>query len=262
NPLQIKGFTIFHEDQIIPYQLKATECEDCELKDSNFYKDGYGDFVFLFEITFKPGLNTINHSFNFPKDGGIDIYANYNYMLTHGENWGDGNIKHMTINIDMGPNQYFFISDIFGKTADWSIIGTGKLTNESSSYFTEFPYKFIRILSGKLQITTSNFKADSNLDFGMFSQYFFTSSIGGYYREEALLFYKDYYGDEEFTKNELRILRNTIYAQHGYVFKSADLKKHFKQFAWYMPNPNLKMEDIILTKTEEIIVNKLLELEK
>jgi len=36
---------------------------------------------------------------------------------------------------------------------------------------------------------------------------------------------------------ELRILRNTIFAHHGYVFKSGDLTKHFEGFAWYQPSP-------------------------
>lgn len=33
----------------------------------------------------------------------------------------------------------------------------------------------------------------------------------------------------------LRILRNSIYARHGYKFKSADLHKYFSQFSWYHP---------------------------
>lgn len=33
----------------------------------------------------------------------------------------------------------------------------------------------------------------------------------------------------------LRILRNSIYARHGYKFKSADLQRYFGQFSWYHP---------------------------
>lgn len=35
--------------------------------------------------------------------------------------------------------------------------------------------------------------------------------------------------------NELRVLRNAIFAMHGYRFKSADLQQYFGQFDWYMP---------------------------
>ena len=37
------------------------------------------------------------------------------------------------------------------------------------------------------------------------------------------------------SSSELRILRNMIYAQHGYIFKSEDLKVYFSQFSWYKP---------------------------
>lgn len=37
------------------------------------------------------------------------------------------------------------------------------------------------------------------------------------------------------SKAQLRILRNEIYARHGYIFKSADLKSHFSKFSWYKP---------------------------
>jgi len=37
----------------------------------------------------------------------------------------------------------------------------------------------------------------------------------------------------EFSNNDLRILRNTIYAMHGYIFKSRDLQEHFQKFSWY-----------------------------
>lgn len=37
------------------------------------------------------------------------------------------------------------------------------------------------------------------------------------------------------SKEELRIMRNYIFARHGYIFKSKDLKKYFKQFDWYSP---------------------------
>jgi hypothetical protein len=36
-------------------------------------------------------------------------------------------------------------------------------------------------------------------------------------------------------KKELWLLRNTIYAQYGYKFKSDVLSKHFSQFDWYKP---------------------------
>lgn len=37
------------------------------------------------------------------------------------------------------------------------------------------------------------------------------------------------------TPGDLRILRNAIYAKHGYKFKSADLQEYFGRFDWYTP---------------------------
>ena len=35
--------------------------------------------------------------------------------------------------------------------------------------------------------------------------------------------------------SQLRIMRNYIYARHGYSFKSADLQRYFAQYPWYTP---------------------------
>jgi len=37
------------------------------------------------------------------------------------------------------------------------------------------------------------------------------------------------------SKEELRVLRNSIYAKHGMIFQSNDLTNHFRQFSWYNP---------------------------
>ena len=42
----------------------------------------------------------------------------------------------------------------------------------------------------------------------------------------------DLYGK---TKKELEIMRNSIYARHGYKFKRKDLTAYFSQFSWYIP---------------------------
>ena len=252
NPSQIEDFTIVQDGKVIPYKLKATLCEECELKDPNdpeLIENGYGDVIFLFEITFKPGKNTIHHSFNFPSFGDMDVNINYNHSMTDGRKWAGGKIKDLTVNIDMGPNEYFFVNNSFEEAADWSIIGTGKISEAVVDYFGESPIKFIRTLSGKVQIKTSNFQSTDNLYFGKIQRVFFTSNLTDF-------FYMEH------TKSELRIIRNTIYAQHGYIFNSADLQKHFNQFDWYMPNPNVKMEDIKLTKKEQEILSDLLEQEK
>lgn len=40
---------------------------------------------------------------------------------------------------------------------------------------------------------------------------------------------------ENLRNEELRIMRNEIYARHGYSFKLADMREHFEKLDWYMP---------------------------
>jgi hypothetical protein len=43
---------------------------------------------------------------------------------------------------------------------------------------------------------------------------------------------------------DLRVLRNEIYARHGRIFKDADLQKYFEAQAWYKPNPDFKDDQL------------------
>jgi hypothetical protein len=47
---------------------------------------------------------------------------------------------------------------------------------------------------------------------------------------------------------DLRVLRNEIYARRGRVFKDAQLQKYFSAQSWYKPNPEFK--DDMLTEIE------------
>lgn len=69
---------------------------------------------------------------------------------------------------------------------------------------------------------------------------------------------------------DLRSLRNEIYARHGRIFKDAKLQKTFAEMPWYKPDPNFK--DAMLSEiesknlasikqAEEMAVSKLVEIE-
>jgi len=47
---------------------------------------------------------------------------------------------------------------------------------------------------------------------------------------------------------DLRVLRNEIFARHGRIFKNAELQKTFVAMDWYRPNPDFK--DEMLSETE------------
>lgn len=58
-------------------------------------------------------------------------------------------------------------------------------------------------------------------------------------------------------KKELRLMRNTIYARHGYTFQSPDLQEYFAQFDWYVPTTNVVPEyDMSETELKNIALIK------
>jgi hypothetical protein len=43
---------------------------------------------------------------------------------------------------------------------------------------------------------------------------------------------------------DLRVLRNEVYARHGRIFKDPELQKYFLAQSWYKPNPDFKDEQL------------------
>ena len=50
----------------------------------------------------------------------------------------------------------------------------------------------------------------------------------------------------ELSEYELKIMRNEIYARHGYIFNSEDMKRYFSQQSWYRP----VSKNVTLSNTE------------
>lgn len=89
-----------------------------------------------------------------------------------------------------------------------------------------------------------------------------------YYEKEKLIIYNgeisffdiiNEYNLLYMTKEELRILRNTIFAKYGYIFQSNDLAEHFNKFSWYDPQYNNVEEK--LTKKDIYLINIIREIE-
>ncbi|MGI8556293.1 MAG: YARHG domain-containing protein [Pyrinomonadaceae bacterium] len=59
---------------------------------------------------------------------------------------------------------------------------------------------------------------------------------------------------------DLRLLRNEVYARHGRVFKDVKLQKSFTEMGWYKPNPDFK--DDMLTDIEKANLKIIADAEK
>jgi len=60
------------------------------------------------------------------------------------------------------------------------------------------------------------------------------SDLPGRYPEASMKYLK-YIDVKGKSAWELKIMRNEIFARHGYIFKTSNMKKHFSQQAWYKP---------------------------
>lgn len=58
---------------------------------------------------------------------------------------------------------------------------------------------------------------------------------------------------------KLKLMRNEIYARHGYIFKDSELQKYFSQKIWYRPDSDFESEN--LNNYEVLFVNYLKKLE-
>lgn len=65
---------------------------------------------------------------------------------------------------------------------------------------------------------------------------------------------------EHFTRKELRLMRNEIYARHGMRFRSADLQKHFEAKVWYTPTTDDVSKQ--LSEIERINIEMIRQIEK
>ncbi|MDD4821688.1 MAG: DUF4424 family protein [Bacteroidales bacterium] len=169
NTNQITDFKILSNGQTLPFKVKAAESENGELKEPNeihFTQLKQGVFVYLFELSFKPGVNKIHHSYSFPASSNVLFSQFYNYILTTGAKWSGGKINNLTILFDMGDKSSFYVNDVFGKDASWSIIGSGEVTKESFRNY-ETDAKIVKVNSGKLQIKVSDLQPKRNIEFGV-----------------------------------------------------------------------------------------------
>lgn len=63
----------------------------------------------------------------------------------------------------------------------------------------------------------------------------------------------------DMSRRDLRILRNTIYARHGYTFKSALLRQYFEGTDWYKADPEYSVKRLTSTDQRNVKMVKSVE---
>jgi hypothetical protein len=219
------------------------------------------DFIYYFKVRFKKGLNIIRHSYSY--DGGMvsDRIAPgpfYKYRLTTGKTWANKKIDSFELYLNLGNDKYFKVPSGFkdGSLADWKIVGTGKL----GKIDPKSPEMInVKINSGFLYYRANDFIPDIDLSIDVLNPVYELHELGYLYNPE---YFNDSTRFSVLSNADLRILRNSIYALHGYKFQSQDLLDYFSKYDWYIPDPNLDENDIRFTEEQKALLDIIVEEEK
>ncbi|MEG0577890.1 MAG: YARHG domain-containing protein [Romboutsia sp.] len=65
-----------------------------------------------------------------------------------------------------------------------------------------------------------------------------------------------------YSKNDLAIIRNEIFARYGYIFKTKEYRDFFNTTTWYKPNPNCKGDESELNPIEKANIKLIKTIEK
>ncbi|HEX2900990.1 MAG TPA: YARHG domain-containing protein [Bacteroidia bacterium] len=255
---QIRGFSAVVNGQSLPFKIARMEDTGFQYMGGEELS-GY-DFVYYFDVKFKPGLNVIRHRYEFRGGGSVELEYDFGYRLTTGNTWANGEIGDFTLEIDMGERALFTLPWSFGTNdapAQWKLLGEGKMGKAADSIF-ESLFRSVYLRSGAVQLKALHFHPERDLGingFNLINQAYVWGrpdlSTEVYEWLPCVLF-AGYDGEclGDATDLQLRLMRNFLFAKYGLPFKSKDLTDYFGQFIWYDPIEGLTAEGIRLEDWE------------
>ncbi len=256
----INEFMVMVNGQLLPFEVARFDS-------TGFNSEMIGaqsgrDYVYYFNVHFEPGKNIIRHHYIFK--GFYSIYEeDFKYRLTTGKMWSKDAIGDFELIIE-SPETYMRIPESFyadKRPALWQILGIGNLAAEEDAGWGN---TYIR--SGLLRFQTINFAPDFDLTINIPSPHTIVGEFPKFNPGLELPFLMDllYNTDSEYkidfteySDNIIQILINYLYVKHGLLIKNEESSAVFKNFVWYLPDPNLKADQIILSEQEQRILNAL-----
>ena len=281
NECPVRGFKTMVDGRIIPWNLLVREssCDTCKLFEPDKFDydemPHFGpDFVFLATIRFRPGITVVTHSYQYAASVSVDDLEKYFYRLTTGAGWAKGTIGNIEIDIDMGDNCVFWISDI-GPSFEWTVIGSGTIPMDTIfTMYDKTPARLVSIQQGFVRLKAKELHPTDNLSFGIDGilggrdccsdpeyQDAFTD-IQIWLRSSQRLERQFGHELEIYAQEHLMLMRNMVYALQGYMFTNKDLQAGFQRCKWYIPDPNVTMDTIVLTEREKHMIEQILAAEK
>jgi hypothetical protein len=178
-------------------------------------------------------------------------YKSVEYLYGTGCTW-ENEIKNITINII--NHTTFWLDEIKFDTGFWDP-KTNKTVNES-----HFPISLLRKTDNEVEVNVNNIMPYKDDTFILI----FSSFPKFEYPPFAITERRWVLRNMVFSANDLlllnneqlRILRNSVYAYHGYGFKSIDLHEYFSKQYWYKPNNDFS--ESLFSENEKININNIL----
>ena len=237
------------------------------------------DYVYHFKAQFRPGLNIIQHTYDFDLSFSIGEEYYFPYILTAANRWANHQIDDFLLLINMGDRESFGIRpDFYKNTDEWRILGKGKITTYTLPYRKEEEFSIFHIQEGGISFRKANFHPEGelhlsksntiNYTFGesddapsfteiLAKQYYSYSDLLADLRHEITnsLIPSDtdyeYNYDTLVTREQRRILKNLPFAYRGYIFKTKELQDYFESTNWYLPNPDYNGNMEVMTAEEK-----------
>ncbi|PLW92093.1 MAG: hypothetical protein C0592_12685 [Marinilabiliales bacterium] len=257
----IEEFMVMVNEELLPYEVNYVAESGFN---NDFFDERGGDYIYYFNVHFEKGINIIRHHYIFKGSGGLNEKS-FAYRLTTGTMWAGGMIRDFNLVIDAtNEDMTIFGPKHSGKRfLPWVMQGVGNFQT-----LTDATQVFMK--SGVLQCHVDNFEPTSDLyiEFTPMHHYLLPITKGTELFQSGLLLNFFYFDPGEYKEGfqqdfeslsdeEIQLLINFMYASKGYVFKTESIKNDFLKCIWYIPDPNLNMENIEFSEREQALLNLL-----
>ena len=240
----IEDFTVKVSGNDLDFQLQQLTEPNEEL--------GYlgNEFLYLFDVNFEQGLTKVEHTYRIRLSTLLGVVDDFDYILQTGLTWANDQIDDFTLHIKFDEETHFSLpSQLVENPSQWQFNGTGKLAEQSCEINRNYVIRgFTK--GGTLTFQETDFKPKSDIKLVTWKNWMFYYMYSRGNKSCELDKKLTSLVNRQVVKEDTRLLRNFLFAIHGYQFTSAELRAYFEQQYWYFPDPAVKNDLSILTKYE------------
>lgn len=213
-------------------------------------------YAYYFVARFKPGQNTIHHTYRYRMSHGVGYTFEVPYWLMPAMRWANRQIDDFTLRIKAtNTAKHFFVEGSLFAQSEFAVTeGTGKMkkTKNWDNLYVE-----VALRNGTVEWHAQNFKPKANMNItSAESLYYDGFVLGTFYDRSDNYLPGSYLIEPDKSEAHRRILKNLPYASRGYVFKDKKLQKYFSRFWWYMPDPSWQPSTDDFTPREWKLINQ------